>query len=279
MGFILNDYLVELKNVSVKSGSKYLLKDINWKIKKNEHWVVFGLNGSGKTTLLSMIAGFKEPTAGTIKVFGDTFTNDTILEMRKKIGWVSVSFFDNHYVKESALNIVLSGKSGTLGLDINITLDDVYRAKQLLKEFCLGDKINYPFHLFSKGERQNILIARALFSNPEILILDEPCTGLDIYNRSYLFSTIEALGENKEITIIYVTHYVEEILPLFQKTLLLKDGSIFSQGDTVKMFSNETMQGYLEYPVHIENLYDGQYRAKINVKTAIPRLLKQEEEL
>ncbi len=274
----MTEYIIELANLTLKNGNKYLLKNINWQIKKGEHWVVFGLNGSGKTTLLSMIAGFREQSAGQLKVFGSVFDNDNILKKRKKIGWVSVSFFDNHYTKESALNIVLSGKSGTLGLDQSITIEDVYRAKQFLKEFKLGDKVNYPFNLFSKGERQNILIARALFSNPEILILDEPCTGLDIYNRSYLFSTIEALSSYK-LTIIYVTHYIEEVLPVFEKTLLLKKGSIFAQGDTSEMFTSEMLQNFLDYPVCIEKLYDGQYRAKISTKPALPRLLGMGEDI
>jgi len=166
----LNKTVIELKNVSCKAGYTYLLKEINWDVKQGEHWVVFGMNGSGKTTLLSIIAGFKHWGKGTVKVFDESMNNDNILSFRKRIGWVSTSFFDKYYTKESALNIVLSGKTGTLGLNDNITLEDVKKAKALLRELHLGDKMDRTFDMFSKGERQNILIARALINNPEILI-------------------------------------------------------------------------------------------------------------
>ena len=122
------------------------------------------------------------------------------------------------------------------------------------------------------------MIAKALFSNPEILILDEPCTGLDIYNRSYLFNTIEALARYHQVTMIYVTHYVEEVLPVFEKTVLMKNGTVFAQGDTAEMFSNETMQRFLNYPVSIEKTHDGQYQAKLNIETSIPQWLELGEE-
>ena len=265
--------VIDLKKVSCKAGYKYLLRDISWQVKAGEHWVVFGMNGSGKTTLLSIIAGFKHNTGGKIKVFDQEFSNENILNIRKKIGWVSSSFFDKYYSKESALHIVLSGRNGTLGLDDDITLEDVRKAKALLTELNLGDKINRTFDMFSKGERQNILIARALISNPDILILDEPCTGLDVYNRSYLFSTIEALSKKKDLTIIYVTHYVEEILPLFDKTLLLKQGHIFEMGKTEELMTNEVLSELLGYQVQVGKEYDGTYRLKVETKSKLTELL------
>ena len=201
------DVIIDLKRIGCKAGYRYLLKDINWQVKKGEHWVVFGMNGSGKTTLLSIIAGFKHFSEGTLKIFGEEYSNENILDIRKRIGWVSASFFDRYYTKESALHIVLSGRNGTLGLDDDITLEDVRLAKELLTRLNLGDKINRTFDTFSKGERQNVLIARALISNPDILILDEPCTGLDVYNRSYLFDTIETLSQKNNLTIIYSINF------------------------------------------------------------------------
>jgi len=269
----MSEYIIDLHNVSCKAGYRNLLKNVTWQVKPGEHWVVFGMNGSGKTTLLSIIAGFKHYTEGSVKIFGQEFSNENILEIRKRIGWVSASFFDKYYTKESALHIVLSGKHGTLGLDENITLDDVGLAKDLLTELHLEDRINQPFDMLSKGQRQNVLIARALFSNPDILILDEPCTGLDVYNRSYLFSTIEELSKIKNLTIIYVTHYVEEIIPMFKKTLLLKNGLIFNKGDTKDMFCNDLMRELIGYPVEMHN-ENGRYRMSINTTSTLTRLLK-----
>ena len=92
----MSEYVIDLEHVSCKAGYKYLLRDVNWQVKPAEHWVVFGMNGSGKTTLLSMIAGFKHYTGGTIKVFGEEFSNDNILAIRRRVGWVSSSFFDRY---------------------------------------------------------------------------------------------------------------------------------------------------------------------------------------
>ncbi len=268
--------IIDLQDVSCKVGYRYLLKNITWQVQKGEHWVIFGMNGSGKTTLLSIIAGFKQETEGIVKIFGSPFTNDTVLSKRRKIGWVSVSFFDNQYKKESVLQIVLSGKSGTLGVRGTITLEDVRLAKYLLRELQLGDKIDYPFYYLSKGERQNVLIARALISDPEILILDEPCTGLDLYNRSHLFSTIELLAEKKKITILYVTHYAEEVLPLFQKTLLMKSGKLFAQGETKELFTNEMMTRLLGYPVQVEKMQNQTYRMHVQTTSSLVGLLEKE---
>lgn len=128
--------------------------------------------------------------------------------------------------------------------------------------------------MFSKGERQNILIARALFSNPDILILDEPCTGLDVYNRSYLFNTLEKLSKKKDLTILYVTHYVEEITPLFQKALLLKNGHVFAQGAIDEIFSDAMIQELLGYPIVIKQKTDGTYDLQIETESALAALLK-----
>lgn len=264
--------IIALNNVCCKAGYKYLLKDINWEVKQGEHWVVFGMNGSGKTTLLSIITAFRQYTSGSVKVFGEPFSNETLLETRRKIGWVSASFFDKHYSKESALNIVLSGQTGTLGLNEDITLEDVKLAKALLTELQLGDKFDRTFDMFSKGERQNILIARALISNPDILLLDEPCAGLDVYNRSYLFSTIEELSRKKDLTIIYVTHYVEEILPLFDKMLLLRNGHVFAKGSTDKLLRDDVMKDFLGYDVTVER-QNGVYHLNVDTRSTLTRLL------
>ncbi len=249
---VMQNAIIEVKHLSCKVGYKYLLHDISWVVQPGERWVVFGMNGCGKTSLLSIIAGFKHFTAGDVKLFGEAFSNENILQIRKKIGWVSSSFFDKYYSKESVMDIVLSGKSGTLGLDGTITLEDQKLAKALLQELHLTERLHYTFDMLSKGERQNVLIARALFSKPEILVLDEPCTGLDIFNREYLFQTIEQLALLKHMTIIYVTHYVEEIKPIFDHCLLMKNGRIFAQGATEQLFQDGMIRELLGYPVTLQ---------------------------
>lgn len=244
--------VIELQNLGMQSGKKYLLKDITWQVEKGQHWLVFGMNGCGKTTLLSIIAGFRKYTHGQLKVNGAKYTDKTVLEKRSHIGFVSSSFFDRYYKKEEALDIVLSGKYGTFGLVPCVSDQDVILAKTLLEELNLSTKISQPYDLMSRGEKQNVLIARAFMSNPDILLLDEPCTGLDILNRNHLLNTVRDIAANTNTTIVYVTHYTEEILDIFQHTLLLKNGRIFAKGKTKDIFQADLMTRFLGYPVQIQ---------------------------
>ena len=248
--------VIKTEHLSCQSGRRFLIHDINWEVQKGDHWIIFGMNGCGKTTLLSTVAGFRGYTEGNLEVFGEPYRSDNIFSHRKRIGWVSSSCFDKYLSWESALDIVLSGVSGTLSLSKDITDDDVKRAKKLLEQFRLKDKIGQPFALMSKGERQCVLIARALISKPEILILDEPGTGLDIYAREYVLQMVENLATTTELTIIYVTHYAEEILPMFDKTLLLRDGFLYKQGKTDELFCSEIMSDFLGHQTIVKNNKD-----------------------
>lgn len=246
-----NDIVIDVQNLFCLAGSNYLLNNINWQVKRGEQWVVFGRNGCGKTTLLSIIAGYKNFSGGTLKVFGQEFTADNILDIRKKIGWISSSFFDKCYKQESVLNIVLSGLFGTLGTSFNVSNKDMVRAVTLLEDLGLKEKIKSSFDMLSKGERQNVLIARAFMTEPEILILDEPGTGLDVIARENLLNTINTLSREKNVTTIYVTHYPEEILPSFDKCLLLRQGTIYRCGETAELMTSAEMSEFVNFPVEV----------------------------
>lgn len=246
--------VIETKGLALKSGHRYLLKDIDWQVKRGENWLIFGMNGSGKTTLLSILAGYRQSTAGKALLFGEEYTNQNALALRRRIGWVSSSFFDQCYSKEVALDIVLSGKFGTVGLDADLDDFDIIRAKSLLKTLGLAGKHHRPFHLLSKGERQNVLIARALFGKPEILMLDEPCSGLDILARERLLAMVRAMADNQDMTMIYVTHHTEEILTdVFPQTMFLKEGLIDRQGKTEALFTSSCFSDFLGDQVAVHN--------------------------
>ncbi|MDR1604890.1 MAG: ATP-binding cassette domain-containing protein [Gracilibacteraceae bacterium] len=250
--------IISCAHIGCQFGQRFLLYDINWEVQKGDHWIVFGLNGSGKTTLLSIIAGFNAFTHGQLKVFGAEYDEDNILPLRRRIGWVSSSFFDKYLSWESVLSVVLSGISGTLGLSRLVTDQDVKRSLSLLRQMRLGDKTDQPFALLSKGERQSALIARALVSNPEILILDEPGTGLDIFARDWVLGTVADFARLTDMTIIYVTHYAEEILPMFQQALLLRQGRVFCQGAAAELFTDKVLTDFLDLPVTV-SLVDKRY--------------------
>lgn len=268
--------IIKAENLACQSGRHYLVHQINWEVKKGDHWILFGMNGCGKTTLLSMIAGFKGYTQGKLQVFGEAYNEDNIFDLRKRIGWVSSSFFDKYLSWESALSIVLSGVSGTLSVRKGIQDNHVKRAIALLTELRLKDKIDQPFALMSKGERQCVLIARALISDPEILILDEPGTGLDIYAREYVLRAVEDLAQHSDMTIIYVTHYAEEILPSFDKTIFMKEGRIFKQGKTKDLFTDEVFSSFMEYDAAVTQ-HDGAVEIKMEIEETFGKLLQKPE--
>lgn len=257
------DTIIRAEGLCLQSGKQFLLRDIDWEVKRGEHWLIFGMNGSGKTTLLSAVAGFKCPTGGRLEVLGQTYDNDNIFALRRKIGWVSSSFFDVYLSQEPALDIVLSGLSGTLGIRYGITAADVRKAKALLRELQLEDKVYAPFCHMSKGERQNVLIARALIAQPEILVLDEPSAGLDIYAREHMLNTVRDLAEHQDVTVLYVTHYPEEIQPFMNKTLLMRNGKIFAQGDTDSIVTSENISKLLGEDTTISRDASGEIRMRV----------------
>ena len=270
--------LIKITDLSYKVGQRYLLNHINWEVMDGQNWIVFGLNGSGKTTLLSIIAGFKTFTAGKLEILGQTYHQDNILAIRQQIGWVSSSFFDKYLTKETVLHVVLSGCSGTFGMHDTIQDADVRRAKALLTELRIEQKINVPYFLLSKGERQNVLIARALIAQPRILLLDEPDNGLDIYAREHMQNTIQALAGEKKITMIYVTHYPERILPQFDHCLLLRYGQVFAQGSTETLFTSERMSKLIGENVSVFREAHGGYQMKLHITSHIQELCYQSQE-
>lgn len=258
-----NSAVIESKKLECKSGYHYLLNNINWRVNAGEHWAIYGMNGCGKTTLLSIISGFKHYTSGTLKIFGEEYNSQNTLNLRKRIGFISSSFFDKKYSKENVLDIVLSAKSGVLGRDYDTTLSDVQYAKELLSAFHVAHKTNMPFDLLSKGERQSVLIARALFNSPELLILDEPCNGLDIYKREHLFHIVDSFAKEENTTIVYVTQHIEEIGDIFEHTMLLRNGYIFDKGFTEEMFTTEKLKAFLGYDLTLT--YDASHRRNIKI--------------
>lgn len=237
----MNNNVIHIENLNFMAGNRYLLKKIDWDIKQHENWLLFGLNGCGKTTLLSVIAGYGNYTSGTVEVLDMAYSEDTTQQIRSKIGFVSSSFFTKYFKYETVLHVVLSGLTGTLGVNFKISNQDVIRVKKLLIELEVEDKANQPFQELSKGEQQKVLIARALVANPKILILDEPSTGLDLYARDKMLRFIKKIA-NEDITIIYVTHYLEEVVADFDQCLVLKEGEIYAKGKTEEILKDGLLQ-------------------------------------
>ncbi|MGG1635795.1 ABC transporter ATP-binding protein [Paenibacillus sp. NRS-1760] len=245
--------IIDIHNVSWEQNNNKILEQISWKVNEGEHWCLLGLNGSGKTTLLNMINGYIWPSEGSMEVLGKKFGEFDLRELRKSIGWVSTSLQQKLYGSETALKIVLSGKFATIGLYDQTDSADMIQAEELMRTLGCTALMERTYNTLSQGEKQRVLIARALMASPKLLILDEPCTGLDVFAREQLLQMIAAVaGEQNAPTIIYVTHHVEEILPCFAKTLLIKKGKVFAANDTSEVLTSALMSDFFGVPVHIE---------------------------
>ncbi|MFC3885714.1 ABC transporter ATP-binding protein [Bacillus songklensis] len=247
------EYVIDLQQVSWKRGEAALLDNVNWQVKKGEHWVLLGLNGSGKTTLLNLINGYIWPTTGTVQVLGKRFGSTNLPELRKSIGWVSSSLQEKLYGNDLAQEVIISGKHASIGLYEHVTEEDLNRALSLLNILGCSHLVNRTYETCSQGEKQKLLIARALMADPDILILDEPCNGLDLFARERLLQSVNELAvmENGP-TLIYVTHHIEEILPVFQHALLLRSGEVFMKGNTKEVLGKENLSAFFEHPVSVK---------------------------
>jgi iron complex transport system ATP-binding protein len=245
--------VIDLEKVSLKREGSWILKDIDWKIRKGDHWVLFGLNGAGKTAILRMLNAYYFPTKGNVTVVGKEFGKSPLgEELRKKIGFVSSSLERMFYPSDSAYQIILSGAFASIGLYETPTDDMRQKAVSLLKDLGCMKYADRSYETLSQGERQRVVIGRALMANPELLILDEPTTGLDFLAREGLLETVGKLAKQPHApTMIYVTHHLEEILPEFNKTLLLKKGEVFASGDTEDMIKSELLTEFFELPVDV----------------------------
>ncbi|MET3292607.1 UNVERIFIED_CONTAM: iron complex transport system ATP-binding protein [Brevibacillus sp. OAP136] len=245
---------ISMKNVTwVREGGTVILNDVNWEVKPGEHWALVGLNGSGKTTLLNMINGYLWPTRGEISVLGQRFGTVDLRELRKSIGWVSSSLQQKLYGSDTGLEIVVSGRLGTIGVHNKPTEDDLDEARKLLESLKCSYLANRPYQHCSEGERQRLLIARALISKPKLLILDEPCNGLDIFAREQLLATVEEITKQPDApTLLFVTHHIEEILPTIKHALLLRNGEVFGAGRTTELLTSEQLSQFFGTSVTVE---------------------------
>ena len=223
--------ILTVSQLRIQRGKTIILRDVNWQIERGQHWVILGANGSGKTSLLSALTGYLTPTAGEIEVFGERFGQTDWRELRKRVGLVSSSIRQLIPDTEPALETIISGKNAMIDLWGKITAADRTRALTLLRQIECSSIANRPWEVLSQGERQRVLIGRALMANPPLLILDEPCAGLDPAARENFLNFLQRLGRQKNApTLIFVTHHVEEIMPVFSHVLILKGGRILAAG-------------------------------------------------
>lgn len=260
-----NDSWISVKNVRFVRNRRLILEDISWEIRKGEHWAILGANGSGKTTLLQLLAGYLWPTSGSITVLGKRFGQTDLRELRKEIGWIGSFLQASIPPSQKPLDFIVSGKYATLGNYDEPRPEDYDEARKLAVSLNVGHILDLPYAVLSQGEKQRLLIARALVHKPRLLILDEPCSGLDLVSREQLLSTIESLGRSPGgPTMILVTHNLAEITPAFTNVFILKSGRCAASGIKGGVLKSELLSDVFGIPIEAESR-NGRYWARVEL--------------
>lgn len=245
-------------DVTFRRDGRPILRGVNWTIKKNECWVLLGRNGSGKSTLLSMIPALTYPTTGSVEVFGHTFGKHPWENIRKRTSFVSSTL--HNYLSTlhgmTVEEIVLSGKYLTIGLYDEPTAEDMEQTAAMMYDFHLTHLREKRFATLSEGERRRTLTARALMNPAELLVLDEPCSSLDIRERESLLQALERRVENTEKTVLYVTHSLEEIMPFITHVAILEDGVMCAAGTKKEILTEDRLGELYHCRVRLDWDYD-----------------------
>ena len=248
---------LSLTNVSLERQNKKLLNNVTWQVNKGEHWAILGLNGSGKTSLLKLITAEYWTSQGSVEVLGNKFGGTDISNMRTKIGIVGSFIAERLSPHMLAEKIVLTGKYKSSILYTEYGEKELEEARQMLISIGGEHLLGRIYASLSQGEKQLLLIARSLMESPEILILDEATSGLDLFAREKLLRQIEQITSLPNApTIIYVTHHAEEITRSFTHVLLLKKGNIIAKGPKNEVLTEEILSDFYDQPVSIVPLGD-----------------------
>jgi molybdate transport system ATP-binding protein len=224
------DCLVKMKNTTIQYGDKIILQNINWQVKQGEHWLVKGHNGAGKSTLLSLITA-DNPQAYSQEIYlfdKRRGTGESIWDIKKHIGFVSPELHKFFDMGTSVHHVIGSGFFDTMGLFRQLDAVQEQKINDWMHFFGLADQINKPLFLLSTGQQRKTLLARALIKNPTLLVLDEPCQGLDDHQTKQFLQLIDQVCEHSETTLIFVSHYENEIPGCITHKLELQQGKLIN---------------------------------------------------
>jgi len=261
------DAVLEFADVTVKRGQATLLEGIDWTVEEDERWVVLGPNGAGKTTLLQVAAAQIHPTSGVAGILGEVLGTVDVFDLRPRVGLTSAALAERIPRHEKVHDVVVSASYSVLGRwREHYDELDHDRARDLLVEVGAGHLMERTFGTLSEGERKRVQIARALMTDPELLLLDEPAAGLDLGWREYLVSTLTvlAMDEMSPATVL-VSHHVEEIPPGFTHAMLLRKGRIVASGPMEEVLTEAIISATFGMPLQLTH-EDGRWAARRRVR-------------
>ena len=246
-----SERVLDLSGVTVRRGDNQLLDGIDWQVDADQRWVILGPNGAGKTTLLNLAAARNHPTSGTVEILGERLGRVDVFELRPLIGLTPTEIAESIPNGETALDVVRTAAWGRVGRwreDYDDLDDD--RAMSLLRWLGVAALSGRLFGTLSEGERKRVQIARALMTDPELLLLDEPAAGLDLGAREALVATLSGLAKDAAApAMVLVTHHVEEIPPGFTHALVLSAGSVVAAGPLEEALTSESLSKAFGLPL------------------------------
>ena len=245
---------LELIDLSVDLDGKLALDHVSWSVQHGQHAAILGPNGCGKSTLLNALLTFVPITRGELRVLGETYGRSDWRELRKRVGLVSAEATSRVPPGDPVLKVVVSGATATFGLWTDVSPPQANDAMQLLASLHCAHLAHRRFGTLSQGERQRVLIARALAAKPELLILDEPCTNLDIVAREQFLQWLQEGLRQPVPTTLLVTHHPEEIVKGFEHTLLLGAGRMIASGPPTQVLTSDNLS--TAYGVRLQAKFD-----------------------
>ncbi|QSF42623.1 ABC transporter ATP-binding protein [Paenibacillus tianjinensis] len=243
--------MISLQHLTLRREQSLILDDVSLEMKQGENWVILGRNGSGKTTILEMITGYLFPSSGSVEVLGYKYGQCDLREVRKEIGYIGPSLMEKLSLSDPVWEVVATGAYAYLRFYQAIPQQVQEQAVMLLEEMNLGELAYHPFGTLSQGERKKAMLARCLMANPKLLIMDEPCAGLDLYEREKMLAEIDKLKQ-RNVSVVYVTHHVEEIVPLFSHVALIRDGKLAGSGPKEEVLTKDMILATFDIPVDVE---------------------------
>lgn len=249
--------ILNISGLTLRRGETTILQDVNWRIAPGEHWVLLGPNGCGKSSLLQALAGYLPASEGVIQLLGETYGASYWPDMRKRLGIVASALSGMLRADQEPLYLVAAGKEAMLNDYHQGEYDagTLERAGALLRQSGLEGKERRVWQYLSQGERQRVLIARALMPEPEVLILDEPCSGLDPISREAFLAHVEELASHSlrsgGPTLVLVTHHIEEITPSFNKAIALAAGRVVACGAIDDVVTGPVLSKVYGAPVEV----------------------------
>ena len=246
--------VLEFAGVGISRGGNALLTDIDWSVEEGERWVVIGPNGAGKTTLLQLAAARIHPTTGVAGILGEVLGTVDVFELRPRIGLSSASLADRIPADEVVRDVVVTASWGVTGRWREEYDElDTRRATDLLEALGVAPLADRRYGTLSEGERKRVQIARALMTDPELMLLDEPAAGLDLRGREDLVGRLQVLAEDlASPAMVLVTHHVEEIPPGFTDILMLREGRVVAAGPIDVTLTGENLSATFGLPLVVD---------------------------